>query len=254
MQRNHHTSAKLFQTLSGNVIPRQKHDMINKTFKDIRNISRLHFFAHLCFLFYCEIRSEWEYLPALKIVRIVCSLGHYKNLFFLCHCLSMRKIKCLLGNFSEIEARQGICQQANDLLCVIKFPQFNTCNSCTGLHQKPLCCWLQLLTWYVSSLTRFLKMWVLKLAFWKTCSNAASSFETDPHKIKNKVSKRHFTRNNSWLPRLPGKIKSLLQRLRVSLTVSLSCPSACALWPNRTSAVSWKHVTHWLSPKSAKLA
>lgn len=42
--------------------------------------------------------------------------------------------------------------------------------------------------------------------------------------------------------------------VRVSLTVSLSCPSVSALWPNRASAVSWKHVTHWLSPKSAKLA
>ena len=40
----------------------------------------------------------------------------------------------------------------------------------------------------------------------------------------------------------------------VCLTVSLSSPNSSALWPNRTSAVSWKHVTHWLSPKSAKLA
>ena len=40
----------------------------------------------------------------------------------------------------------------------------------------------------------------------------------------------------------------------VCLTVSLSSPNVSALWPNRTSAVSWKHVTHWLSPKSAKLA
>lgn len=38
------------------------------------------------------------------------------------------------------------------------------------------------------------------------------------------------------------------------LTVSLSSPNVSALWPNRTSAVSWKNVTHWLSPKSAKLA
>lgn len=38
------------------------------------------------------------------------------------------------------------------------------------------------------------------------------------------------------------------------LTVSLSRPSVSALWPNKTSAVSWKHVTHWLSLKSAKLA
>lgn len=40
----------------------------------------------------------------------------------------------------------------------------------------------------------------------------------------------------------------------VCLTVSLRCPRVSALWPNRASAVSWKHVTHWLSPKSAKLA
>lgn len=40
----------------------------------------------------------------------------------------------------------------------------------------------------------------------------------------------------------------------VCLTASLSCPSVSALWPSRASAVSWKHVTHWLSPKSAKLA
>lgn len=40
----------------------------------------------------------------------------------------------------------------------------------------------------------------------------------------------------------------------MSLTVSLRSPRLSALWPSRASAVSWKHVTHWLSPKSAKLA
>lgn len=53
---------------------------------------------------------------------------------------------------------------------------------------------------------------------------------------------------------LLAKLRRRFSCLHVCLTASLSSPSVSALWPNRASAVSWKHVTHWLSPKSAKLA
>lgn len=93
-------------------------------------------------------------------------------------------------------------------------------------------------------------MWVVKLAFWKTSSKAASSLET-----KNKGNTTSGSTGSSLLQlNLLAKLQRQFSCPPMCLTVSLRCPRVSALWPNRASAVSWKHVTHWLSPKSAKLA